>query len=408
MRKLISSLAAIAILAVTYTVSFGVPTPLASVFPMLTDASEGAVDTPNNVSRNSSRPRSATTVVLQELERSPYTSTIETIGTASSWRSADITAESSGRVVELALSENGSVGSGDILVRLDDRSEKLGLDVARAEQQQAQSVVNRFNTLRTSGNSSVTDAVMAEADLALTQARIAVDLAEVALDERVITSPISGKLGLSDVELGDLITESQVIVTVDDTEQLLIEFEIPERAVSLLALGRTVLASTPTYAGRVFDATVTAFDSRIDSTTRSISVQAKVDNTDGLLWSGMTFAVRVIDTSEPLAMVPSTALNWARHGAGIWVVDDGKASRQPVTVRFRRGGNAWLDTDVPDGANVVVEGALKLREGSTVEAVPAALTDDTPLQGVFLNDTESRAIARSVQTDKTVAATEVL
>lgn len=379
MRRLVTSLVAIAILVVAYATTFGIPAQVTAALPFSVQSDDAGSA---NTTRNAARAPRSTAVVLQPLEVRPYTATIQTIGTATSWRSSNITAEAAGRVTEVLLNANTEVEAGDILVRLDDRSALLTLAVAQAEYDQAKSVVDRYEQLLATGRSTITDVAKTEAELDLTLATNSVGLAEVALEERTIRAPISGRLGLNTLEIGDLVAQSEVIVTVDDTSSLLVEFELPERAISLLSLGQTVLASTPTYAGRVFEAEITAFDSRIDSTTRSISVQARIDNSDALLWSGMTFAVRLLDTSEPLAMVPATALNWARHGAGIWVVDDGKAARHPVTVRFRRGDNVWIDTDVAEGATVVTEGGLKLRNGSIVESVPGILNDDTPLQGI--------------------------
>lgn len=371
---------ALILLGGAYVLSFGVPAPIAQAFPFLMTSDEGAGDSRSaNAGRGGGR---TTSVVLQPLVYAPYTATIQTIGSAVSWRTANVLAETSGRVVEVLMTANKPVSEGDVLVRLDDRTQKLDLEVAQAEMAQAQSVVDRNTQLRADGNFTVTEVASTEAELALTQARGDVGQAEVALDRRTIRAPFAGKLGLHDVEVGDLLDIGDTIVRVDNSDTLLIEFALPERAISMLELGRTILASTPTYAGRVFEAEITAFDSRIDSTTRTISVEARLDNADGLLWSGMTIAVRLLSDTDPMPVMPATALDWTRHGAGIWVVKDGKAARQPVTVRFRQGGRVWVDTDVAEGETVVVEGAAKLREGAAVEAVGSSTDADGPIQAI--------------------------
>lgn len=380
MKHLFTGLFAVAILGSAYIWTFGVPAPIAQAMPFL--AAQHSPSSQSDAREAGQRPSDtrATSVVLQELTYRPYTATIQTIGSATSWRGATVLSETSGRVTEVLMAPNRRVAAGDVLIRLDDRTETLDLEVARAELAQAQSVMDRYIRLSASGNLTVTDVIITEAELALTQAKTAVGLAEVALDKRTIRAPFAGKLGLNDIEVGNLIEVSDLIVSVDDTETLLVEFELPERAVSMLELGRQVLVSTPSYAGRVFEADITAFDSRINSTTRTITVEARIDNTDGALWSGMTFAVRLLSNTDPMPSLPATALNWARHGAGIWVVQDGKAERHAVTIRFRRGGDVWVDTDVPAGATVVVEGADKLREGTAVEAVAPS---SAPLQAAM-------------------------
>ena len=127
-----------------------------------------------------------------------------------------------------------------------------------------------------------------------------------------------------------------------------------------------MFVSTPTYVGRVFEGQITAFDSRLDSVTRSATVEAEIDNAEGLLLPGMTFATRMTEEIDPLPVVQSTAITWNRSGAGIWVVEDGKASRIPVAIRYRDGDRVWIETDAAIGASVVTEGASKLRNGSKV------------------------------------------
>jgi RND family efflux transporter MFP subunit len=280
-----------------------------------------------------------------------------------------VVATDDGEVVDVSLQANKMVEKGDVILRLDDRSERLSLDIAEANRDQAQATVTRYEGLRSNGNSAVTGVALAEAEVALRLAEANVGLAEVALENRSLVAPISGRLGLSDVNVGDRVSSGDTVVTIDDSTTLLAEFEVPERSIGLLVEGKPVFVSTPTYAGRVFEGSVIAFDSRLDSVTRSATVQAEIDNTEGLLLSGMTFTTRMAEATDPLPVLPSTAITWDRTGAGIWVVLDGRANRIPVSIRYRDGDKVWVETDADVGAQVVTEGAAKLREGSQVEAI---------------------------------------
>ena len=313
----------------------------------------------------------STTVVLTPLQERAYTLVLRTVGSAVSLRRSDVVATEAGEVVEAALQANTPVEKGEVLLRLDDRTERLALEIAQANRDQAQATVTRYQGLHQNGSAVVTDVALSEAEVALRLAEANVGLAEVALQTRTVVAPISGRLGLSDVHVGDRLSNGDAIVTIDKSAILLATFEVPERSIGLLAEGKPVLVTTPTYAGRVFEGTITAFDSRLDSVTRSATVQAEIDNADGLLLSGMTFAIRMTEETAPLPVVPSTAITWDRAGAGIWVAVDGSTSRVPVTIRYRDGDQVWIETDALVGAQIVTEGASKLRDGAQVTTADA-------------------------------------
>lgn len=381
MRIVISFITSALILAGFYFVAFGVPESLSgfwggeAVGSTTTAAADQEKSRPGG---GRSRPNgdNATVVVLTAPETQPYDDVLQAIGTAEAIRSADLVANVSGEVIETNLTANTHASEGDMLVQLDARVEALNLEIAEAELVQANDTAERYERLQESGNSTVTDVMLSETKTAQRLAEANVGLAQVALDDRTIRAPISGKLGLSTVEIGDVLSSDRIIVTIDDSEALVVVFELPERSVGLLVDKQDVLASTPSFAGRVFKGEIVSFDSRIDSVTRSVTVHARIENPDGLLWPGMTFAVRIIRESEPLLVVPSTAVTWSMNGSSIWIDKDGTAEQVAATILFRRGDQVWIDADIAPGTLVVVEGAQKLREGSRIKDA------DAPAKGV--------------------------
>jgi RND family efflux transporter MFP subunit len=364
LKKFFVSLLSLGVIAGAYTIGFGVPAELAQLWGDA-PAAENAAQ-PRRPGRGPRGQGRSTTVVLAPLEERSYTLVLRTVGSAVSLRRSELVATEAGEVVETALQANKPVEKGETLLRLDDRTERLALEIAEANRDQAQDTVFRYQGLRQNGNAVVTDVALSEAEVALRLAKANVGLAEVALENRTLVAPISGQLGLSDVHVGDRLSNGDTIVTIDDTTMLLATFEVPERSIGLLAEGRPVLVSTPTYTGRVFEGRVTAFDSRLDSVTRSVTVEAEIDNAEGLLLSGMTFAIRMTEETAPLPVVPATAITWARSGAGIWVAENGRTTRLSATIRYRDGDQVWIETEAPLGAQVVTEGASKLREGAQV------------------------------------------
>jgi RND family efflux transporter MFP subunit len=364
LKKIITTILSLGVLAGAYGIAFGVPQQVSQLWGSAPTEESGS---PQRGAGAGTRGQSrGTTVVLAPLEERSYTLVLRAVGSAVSLHRADVIATESGEVTEVALHANAVVEQGDVLLRLDDRTERLSLEIAQANRDQAQATVTRYEGLHGNGSSVVTDVALSEAEVALRLAQANVGLAEVALEDRTITAPMSGRIGLSDVNVGDRLSGGDLIVTIDDSTVLLAEFEVPERSIGLLAEGKPVFVSTPTYTGRVFEGNVTAFDSRLDSVTRSATVQAEVDNSEGLLLSGMTFSVRMGEETDPLPIVPSTAITWDRAGAGIWVAVDGTTSRVPVAIRYRDGDQVWIETDAPIGSQIVTEGAAKLRDGAQV------------------------------------------
>ena len=368
MKNSIFAIFSLIIIAGAYSIAFGLPQQVVQIWRNVPAESAGAPQDAKRGQRGQSR---ATTVVLTSLEAREYTLVLRTVGSAVSLHRTEVTASDAGEVVETALRSNGMVKKGDVLLRFDVRTEQLALEIAQANRDQAEATVTRYEGLRGNGSSVVTDVALSEARVALRLADANVGLAEVALNDRTIVAPISGQLGLSDVSVGDRVSSGDAIVTIDDTSTLLATFEVPERSIGLLAEGKPVLVSTPTYAGRVFEGNITAFDSRLDSVTRSATVQAEIENPEGLLLAGMTFAIRMTEETDPLPVVPATAITWDRTGAGIWIAEDGSTHRVPVAIRYREGDRVWVETEAPLGAQIVAEGASKLREGAQITVAGA-------------------------------------
>ena len=362
MKKLLYVIVSIAIIAGAYIWSFGLP----GATPTGAEGQSTATQGPGGPGGPGRPGGSATTVVLTPLDMQPFEDTFRAIGNSQAVSRATVTSDVSGRIVEVNLTPNAQVSRGDVLVQLDARAATLSLETAQSELKQADATVARYERLQESGNLTVTDVTLSEARLAQRLAQASVAQAELALEDLTIRAPLSGKIGLSDVNVGDFLTANTPIVTIDNSSALLVEFELPERSVGFLALGREVTLETPSLTGRHFHGEIASFDSRIDDVTRSVTVKAQVENPDGILWPGMTFTARLSELSDPLLVVPTTAITWSRDGASIWFEDDGKAQSIPATILHRRDENVWLDVDLPVGTMIITEGAHKLRTGSEI------------------------------------------
>ena len=367
MKKLLYVAVSIAILAGAYVWSFGVPGAPPTGAPE-TAQSAGGPRGPGGPGGPGGPPGGggATTVVLTPIDMQPFEDVFRAIGGSEAFNSATVTSDVSGRIVEINLAPNERVSQGDILVQLDARAATLSLETAQSELEQASDTLARYERLQQYGNSTVSDVTISEAKLAQSLAQANVGQAELTLENLTIRAPISGALGLSDANVGDYISANSEIVTIDDSSALLVEFELPERSVGFLSIGRAVSLETPSLTGRFFQGEITSYDSRIDAVTRTVTVKAWVENPEEILWPGMTFTARLTNLSDPMLVVPTTAITWSRDGASIWFEDEGKAQSTPVTILFRRDESVWLDAELPADTMVITEGAHKLRAGSEI------------------------------------------
>jgi RND family efflux transporter MFP subunit len=305
-------------------------------------------------------------VTLATVAVTPYDNHIRAIGTGRAKQSVEVVSDVSGTIESIHFSPNSDVGRGDPLVTLNSDLERIELDIARAEQAQAQATIRRYETLEKSGSGAVAAVTVEEARTALQLADASVERAEYDLSKRVITAPIDGRLGLDDLNEGAYLASGAKVVTIDDTATLVAEFVVPERAAEVLRLGYPIRATTPSIPGRTFEGEVTAFDSRVDAETRTILVRAEIDNPDGLLWPGMTFEIEMFDTGDPAPSVPAVSVVWGREGAFVWKVADGRATMVPVTIRSRLDDTVWVDADLAQGDRVVLDGVQKVYEGGGV------------------------------------------
>lgn len=399
MRKVVTLVASALILLGCYVIAFGVP---ASVRDIVGLDADGGIETgtPAGGQERGGGPGgrngpNVTTVVLASLEMLPYKDILRAIGSADAIRSADVIATVSGEVTEINLAANRYVSAGDVLVQLDARTEMLNLEIAQTEFEQARDTVQRYERLQATGNSTVTDVTLRETQVAQSLAEANVGLAQIALDDRTIRAPISGKLGLSDLEIGDVLSANKVVTTIDDSKAVLVAFELPERSVGLLAKKQGILATTPSFSGRTFEGEIVSFDSRIDSVTRSVTVKARIENPDGLLWPGMTFSVRIIQESDPLPVLASTAITWSLSGSSIWIDKAGSAEQVAVTILFRQDDQVWVEADIVPGTLVVTEGAQKLRIGSRIQAANATGQSADPGENTPVRDTDAPKIGQA-------------
>lgn len=315
----------------------------------------------------------AVMAVVESLRLSPHVRTIRAVGTGLAVTSVMLYPDAEGRVTGVLFEAGDRVQAGQPLLTLDDADQQLAVRQAEAEVGVLQRRVGRFDRLADRGVAS--DVARDEARTALRIARLTLDRTRVALAERTLTAPFSGRIGIAAVDPGDRVDPGTAIAPLDDRSALFVDFMVPEDMIDRLSVGMAVPLTAWSRPEQPITGTVTALGSRIDPQTRRLRVRARVDNRDDRLRPGAAFAITLSVTGNRYPDLPEVAVLWNRDGSHVWRITDGKAERVFVRIVQRRGGRALVDGPLAAGDRIVVEGLQSMRAGRAVAhraADPAA------------------------------------
>jgi membrane fusion protein (multidrug efflux system) len=297
---------------------------------------------------------------------------IEAIGTANANESVNITSKTTNMVTSIRFSDGEVVNAGQVLVELDRAQTEADLAAAAASFAESQSQFNRSRELFNTQALSKAQYEQLEATMKSNQARV--DAAKARLADTYIRAPFAGRVGLRRVSLGTLISPGTVITTLDDLSAIKVDFAVPELNVGELRSGQAIAARSSAYPGRSFLGKVASVDSRVDPGSRAVMVRALVPNRDGALKPGMFLTVDLSKERRAALMVPEQALVPEQARQFIYVVQGPKVNKREVKLGRREPGFVEITDGLRAGDHVVIEGTLKLREGSLVRELGVAPT----------------------------------
>jgi RND family efflux transporter MFP subunit len=309
-------------------------------------------------------------VVAAPVESDTSVQRIVSIGSAKAAQSVMLYPEVTGVVDAVSFTPGKHVPAGAVLVHLQDAEQKVALARAQATLAQAQAATQRAQRLvATKAESAVT---LSNAETAQRLAETDVQNAQIALARRTIRAPFAGVPGIADLSVGDLVGTTTKLVSLDDLSSILVDFEVPERWAGRIAIGQPINGTVSGYPGKAFSGRVSAIDSRVDATARTLRLQATLMNDQELVKPGMAVTVSIEFPGEARSAVPSLALQWDRQGSFVWKLDGDVARRSAVNVLQRQSGVVIVQGGVQPGDQVAVQGVQRLRDGATVARAEAS------------------------------------
>ena len=321
---------------------------------------------------NAGAPANTVTVVTAAARREPMGIAIEAVGTTRANESVEVTSKASNTVIAVRFNESEDVERGAVLVQMDDAGAQADLAVAQAALVRSRSQYDRSKDLASRQALSASDLEQVEATLKADTARVAA--AQVRVEDTVIRASFSGRTGFRQVSVGSLVNPGTVITTLDDIRVIKLDFTVPETYLFVLRRGLPVAASATGLPDRKFQGQVTNIESRVDPTTRSITVRAELPNPDRILRQGMFMTVSLQGDVAPTLLVPEEAIVPERGRTYVFVVANGVAQRREVRTGKRRPGDVEIVEGVAESERVVVEGTQNIRDGTIVQEAPIAVT----------------------------------
>jgi RND family efflux transporter MFP subunit len=296
---------------------------------------------------------------------------VTTIGTVAAAQEVTLYPEVTGFVTEVDFKAGDTVQKGQTLVKLDDKSQQVAVQIAQLALQSAQAAADRADQLAKTNN--ITSQALEDAHNALEKAQADLKSAQLDESQRVITAPFTGTIGLTDLSVGDLVTSSKAISTLDDMSTVTVTFSMPERASGMVKVGQKITGTADAFPGTSFLGTVSAVDTRVDPVARTLNVEATLPNNSDVLKPGMALDVAMTFAGQPRPAVPSLAVQWDRNGSYVWRIGDGDtAHRVAITIVSRISGTVIVAGDLKVGDEVVTDGLQRLREGTKVERTDAS------------------------------------
>ncbi len=330
----------------------------------------------------------ATPVGAAQAQRADVPVYLSALGTVTPAATVTVRTQIAGQLFSVAFQEGQTVSKGQVLAQVDPRPYEQALAQAKgalqrdqAQLENARLDLQRYQTLLAQDSIARQQVDTQRATVRQLEGGIATDRAAVAaaqlnLTYTRVTAPITGKVGLRQVDAGNYVTtgDANGLVTITQVDPIDVVFTIPEDQVSRVNGRMTSGARLPVEA---FDrgqkevlgtGVLSTLDNQIDTTTGTVKAKARFQNTGGKLYPNQFVNVRVqVDVMPGAVTVPTSSILRGQQGLFVYTVDQGRA----VHIRNVQTGPAYGElTAVTSGLNggetVVTDGSDRLREGATV------------------------------------------
>jgi len=334
-------------------------------------------------------PNRPSPVVVDAARQSDVNLYLGGLGTVTPLRTVTVRSRVEGELLKVAFTEGQVVQAGDLLAEIDPRPFQVMLMQAEGQLARDQALLanaridmERYQTLFQQ-DSIAKQQVDTQAALvrqyqgAVRTDQSQIDNAKLQLTYARVTAPISGRLGLRQVDQGNVVRASDPngLVVITQLQPIAVVFTIPQDNLQAVLRMLKDGGKSPVEGWdrenrqKLADGILITLDNQIDPTTGTVKLKAEFPNADGALFPNQFVNVRMlVETRKGLTVVPSAAVQRGAQGMFVYVVrDDSTVAVRPVRVGPVDGPVTAIESGVTAGERVVVDGVDRLREGAKIE-----------------------------------------
>ena len=317
-------------------------------------------------------PQAITTATAQQ---TTWESLLNAVGSLQAVQGVTVAAELPGKVVAIPFEAGSQVKKGDILLRQDASTEQAQLPGAEAALALAQNNEKRNRQLFEEKIISEAEYDAAVANRRQAAAEVAAIRAAIA--KKTIRAPFSGRLGIRQVNLGQILKEGDPIVSLQTLDPIFVDFLLPQQELGLIRPGLPVRVTSDALPGTTVEGRITAINPQVDPATRNIRAQATLANPEETLRPGMFANVAIVQPqARQVVAIPATAVLYAPYSDSVFIVEEktdeksGKTTlvlrQQFVRLGAKNGDFVAVESGLQPGQTVASTGVFKLRNGQTV------------------------------------------
>ena len=359
--------------------------------------------------------RGGSTVGVATAEKASLPVTLEALGTVTPRSVVKVRPQVAGTLEKLLFTEGQMVRKGDLMALIDPRPYELALQQARGQSQRdaaqlesAKVTLQRFRTLlgqdsiaRQEVDSQAALVKQLEGSAMVNQA--AVGTAQLNLAYARVTAPISGRVGLRTVDVGNAVSPNDVngLAVITQVTPIDVVFAVPQDRISdvlkTTGAAKQVTAFDRARTGVLATGTFASLDNQVDTTTGTVKAKARFDNADAALFANQFVNVQLqIKSIDNAVVVPVTALRLGGQGDYVYVLNPAErtVALRPVTRGQASGEKIVIASGLKAGEQVITEGADRLKDGSRV-----TLAGDAPRGGARRPDANAPSSASKAASD---------